>query len=111
MKKITWNHLNAPDYLDSFIQRMEYLAGIHLKDNPHYQKLAKREEEILKEYPIISRLVEGEISPHEETLSQKEQKAFVEFFSIELSRNTYEELEIYLIAQGDLFVYLNTIIG
>ena len=36
MKKITWNHLNAPDYLDSFIQRMEYLAGIHLKDNPHY---------------------------------------------------------------------------
>jgi cellulose biosynthesis protein BcsQ len=73
--------------------------------------LAKREEEILKEYPIISRLVEGEISPYEETLSQKEQKAFAEFFSIELSRNTYEELEIYLIAQGDLFVYLNTIIG
>ena len=73
--------------------------------------LAKREEEILKEYPIISRLVEGEISPYEETLSQKEQKAFAEFFSIELSRNTYEELAIYLIAQGDLFVYLNTIIG
>ena len=73
--------------------------------------LAKREEEILKEYPIISRLVEGEISPYEERLSQKEQKAFAEFFSIELSRNTYEELEIYLIAQGDLFVYLNTIIG
>lgn len=110
MKKIMWNHNNPPDYLDAFIQRIEFLCEKRLKENPDYRELIQGKQKLFQKHPIILKLFEGEVSKKDIILSEEEQKAFAELFSIELCRNTYEEWEIYMLAQGDLLAYLNTIL-
>lgn len=110
MRKLEWNHRNPPDCLDVFIQRLQYLCELRLKENPNYMELVEKKQELLKKYSIITQLFDGEKKRKEITISVEEQEALVELFSIELIRNTYEEWEIYLISQGDFLVYLNTVL-
>jgi len=110
LRKLEWNHINTPDWLDVFIQRLQNLCELRLKENPNYLELMEREQKLLQKYPIITQLFDGEEMGKEMTISVEEQKALVELFSIKLSRNTYEEWEIYLISQGDFLVYLNTVL-
>ncbi len=110
LRKLEWNHINTPDWLDVFIQRLQYLCELRLKENPNYLELMEREQKLLQKYPIITQLFDGEETGKEMTISVEVQNALVELFSIKLSRNTYEELEIYLISQGDFLVYLNTVL-
>lgn len=63
----------------------------------------------MDKYPVILKLLEGEVSQKEITLSAEEQKRFAEYFSLELCQNTYEEWVIYLMAQGDLLEYLKQV--
>lgn len=104
MRKLEWNHRNPPDCVDVFIQRLQYLCQLRLKENPNYLDFVDKKQKLLKKYPVIIQLFDGEKKSKEITISVEEQEALVEFFSIELNR------EIYLISQGDFLVYLNTVL-
>ncbi len=44
------------------------------------------------------------------TVSMEEQKAFEEFFSLQLHMDGYKELELYMIGQGELVRYFNMLL-
>lgn len=111
MEILGWNHKECPEWLGSFVQRLDDKIEAQLKRNPHYCDLLKEEEQLLDKYPVILQLVEMMNPSKELKLSIEEQKALSEFYDIKLKRNTYEELASYLIGQEDIFSYLYTIYG
>lgn len=110
MRKLEWNYTNSSECLDAFIQRLQNLCELRLKENSNYRELLEKKQELLQKYPIITQLFDEKENRNEIIISVEEQEALVELFSIELIRNTYEEWEIYQISQGDFLVYLNTVL-
>lgn len=110
MRKLEWNYTNSSECLDAFIQRLQNLCELRLKENSNYRELLEKKQELLQKYPIITQLFDEKENRNEIIISVEEQEALVELFSIELIRNTFEEWEIYQISQGDFLVYLNTVL-
>lgn len=59
MRKLMWNHINPPDYLDFFIQRIQFPCAKRLKKNPEYQELNQEKQELLDKYPVILKLLDS----------------------------------------------------
>ena len=98
-----WRRQNGgglPDWLDGFIQRLDKMLAKRLERNPGWRKLKQDEQEILEKFPLIMRLLEGDLVKNEITISTEEQRAFEGFFSILLHMDSYRELELYMIGQG-----------
>lgn len=100
-----------PDWLDGFIQRLDRMLAEKLEQNPGWRKLKQDEQEILEKFPLIMRLLEGDLAKSEITISTEEQKAFEKFFSIQLHMDSYRELELYMIGQGDLVKYFHRLLS
>lgn len=96
--------------LDRFVERLDKILSKRLSYNVSYQKLKQEEEEILKRCPVIQRILDGEVDKRTVTLSEYEQKAIEEFFALRLRIESYKELGLYLIGQGDLVKYLNMLL-
>ena len=105
------NSHGLPDWLDGFIQRIDNILAEKLEQYPEYKKLKQDEQEILEEYPLILRLLEGDLVKSEITISTEEQKAFEEFFSIQLNMDSYRELELYMMGQEELVKYFSMLIS
>lgn len=106
-----WNDQDLPDWLDGFIQRLDKILAEKLEQNPGYKKLKQDEQEILEKFPLIQRLLEGDLVKREITISTEEQKAFEKFFSLQLHMDSYRELELYMIGQGDLVKYFSMLLS
>lgn len=109
--KEQWNVQDLPDWLDGFIQRLDKILTEKLEQNPGYKKLKQDEQKILEKFPLILRLLEGDLVKSEITISTEEQKAFEELFSIQLHMDRYRELELYMIGQGELAKYFNMLLS
>lgn len=96
--------------LDRFVERLDKILSKRLSYHVSYQKLKQEEEEILKRCPVIQRILDGEVDKRTVTLSEYEQKAIEEFFALRLRIESYKELGLYLIGQGDLVKYLNMLL-
>lgn len=99
-----------PEWLDGFIQRLDTILEEKLEKNPGYRKLKEEEQEILRSYPLILRLLEGDSVKAEVVLSIEEQEAFEEFFSLQLHMDSYREMELYRIGQGELVRYFSRLL-
>lgn len=100
-----------PDWLDGFIQRLDKILAEKLEQNPGWRKLKQDEQKILEKYPLILRLLEGDLVKSDITISKEEQRAFEEFFSIQLHMDSYKELELYMIGQGELVKYFRMLLS
>lgn len=110
-KKGQQNVQGLPDWLDGFIQRLDRMLAEKLERNPGWRKLKQDEQEILEKFPLIMRLLEGDLVKSDITISKEEQKAFEEFFSIQLHMDSYKELELYMIGQGELVKYFRMLLS
>lgn len=81
-----------------------------LRQNIRYRGLEQDEQGILQRCPFILRMLEGEKTTGEITLSTEEQKAFAEYFAVQLSKDNYRELELYIMGQGELVKYFNMLL-
>lgn len=102
---------SLPDWLDGFIQRLDKMLAERLERNPGWRKLKQDEQEILEKFPLIMRLLEGDLAKNEITISTEEQKAFEKLFSIQLHMDSYRELELYMIGQRDLVKYFRRLLS
>ena len=102
---------SLPDWLAGFIQRPDKILAEKLEQNPGWRKLKQSEQEILEEFPLILRLLEGDLVKSEITISKEEQKAFEKFFSLQLHMDSYKELELYMIGQGELVKYFRMLLS
>ncbi len=102
---------SLPDWLAGFIQRLDKILAEKLEQNPRWRKLKQSEQEILEEFPLILRLLEGDLVKSEITISKEEQRAFEEFFSLQLHMDSYKELELYMIGQGELVKYFRMLLS
>lgn len=100
-----------PDWLDGFIQRLDKMLAERLERNPGCWKLKQDEQEILEKFPLIMRLLEGDLVKNEITISTEEQEAFEKLFSIQLHMDSYRELELYMIGQRDLVKYFHMLLS
>lgn len=100
-----------PDWLDGFIQRLDKILAEKLEQNPGWLKLKQDEQKILEKFPLILRLLEGDLVKSEITISKEEQRAFEEFFSLQLHMDSYRELELYMIGQGELVKYFRMLLS
>lgn len=107
--KIQWNHEDSPGWLDGFIERLDMIQTKKLEQNAEYQRLKRNEQAILQKHPIVLRLLEGDLVKSKITLSIEDQKAFEEYFSLQLHMDRYKELELYKIGQEDFLRYFNTL--
>lgn len=110
-KKGQYDVPGLPDWLDGFIQRLDKILAEKLEQNPGWRKLKQDEQKILEKYPLILRLLEGDLVKSDITISKEEQKAFEEFFSIQLHMDSYKELELYMIGQGELVKYFRMLLS
>lgn len=102
---------SLPDWLDGFIQRLDKMLAERLERNLGWRKLKQSEQEILEKFPLIMRLLEGDLAKNEMTISTEEQKAFEKLFSIQLHMDSYRELELYMIGQRDLVKYFRRLLS
>lgn len=102
---------SLPDWLAGFIQRLDKILAEKLEQNPGWRKLKQDEQEILEKFPLILRLLEGDLVKSEITISKEEQRAFEEFFSLQLHMDSYKELELYMIGQGELVKYFRMLLS
>lgn len=105
------NYEGLPDWLDGFIQRLDKILAEKLEQNQGWRKLKQDEQEILEKFPLIMRLLEGDLVKNEITISTEEQKAFEKLFSIQLHMDSYRELELYMIGQRDLVKYFHMLLS
>lgn len=96
---------DLPDWLDGFIQHLDHLLTEKLEQNPGWLKLKQNEQEILQRHPVIQKLLEGDLEKKAVTLSTEEQEGFEKFFSLQLHMDSYRELALYMIGQGELVKY------
>lgn len=104
------NYPDLPDWLDGFIQRLDRILAEKLEQNPEYRKLKQREKEVLQECPLILKLMEGDLEKSGITISTEEQKALEEFFSLQLHMDSYRELELYMMGQGEMVKYFSMLL-
>lgn len=100
-----------PDWLDGFIQRLDRILAERLEQNPDWRKLKQSEQEILEEFPLILKLIGGELGKDAVTISTEEQKAFEEFFMLQINMDSYRELELYMIGQGEMLKYFRMLMS
>lgn len=96
---------DLPDWLDGFIQRLDILLTEKLEQNLGWRKLKQSEQDILEKFPLFQGLLEGGLVKNEITISTEEQKAFEKLFSLQLHMDSYQELALYMIGQGELVKY------
>lgn len=99
-----------PQWSDGFIERLDKLMAGRLQQNDSYQQLKLNEKQILREYPTIMRLMEGEEKEREITLSVEEQKAFEEVLTLKIHMDSYREEALYIIGQEDLVRYFSMLL-
>lgn len=100
-----------PDWLDGFIQRLDRILAERLERNPDWRKLKQSEQEMLKQFPLILKLIGGELGKDAVTISTEEQKAFEELFALQINMDSYRELELYMIGQGELVKYFRMLLS
>lgn len=105
--KMRQGRRDLPGWLDGFIERLDMIQAEKLKKNEEYQRLEWYGQEILQKHPNLLKLLEGHTSENQITLSVEEQKAFEEYFSLQLNMDRYRGLELYKIGQEDFLRYFS----
>ena len=83
---------------------VQYLTGHH----EGYRTLLKEQSEILKQYPVITKLQEGTDGLY---LTPKEHRMFFKFRSVQTEREALERKYFYLMGQADMIPYKQVLQG
>lgn len=83
---------------------VQYLTGHH----EGYRTLLKEQSEILKQYPVITKLQEGTDGLH---LTPKEHRMYFRYRSVQTEREALERKYFYLMGQADMVPYKQVLQG
>ena len=102
---------NPPDitWLDKMESELDHRMVQYLtRNNEEYRTLLKEQSDILKQYPVITKLQEGTDGLH---LTPKEHRMYFRYRNIQTEREALERKYFYLMGQADMVPYKQVLQG